>query len=64
MSLRNEIEMFPYSRLARRPIRASKVRGLACRLGRCFCFAKVSTGHPHPISRFFILNEHFNRDGI
>ena len=20
---------------------------LACRLGRCFCFAEVSTGHPH-----------------
>ena len=23
-------------------------RGLGCRLGRCFCFAEVSTGHPHP----------------
>ena len=23
--------------------------GLGCRLGRCFCFAKVSTGHPHPL---------------
>ena len=23
--------------------------GLGCRLGRCFCFAKVSTGHPHPV---------------
>ena len=22
--------------------------GLGCRLGRCFCFAEVSTGHPHP----------------
>ena len=22
--------------------------GLACRLGRCFCFAEVSTGHLHP----------------
>ena len=21
--------------------------GLACRLGQCFCFAEVSTGHPH-----------------
>ena len=21
--------------------------GLACRLGRCFCFAEASTGHPH-----------------
>ena len=21
--------------------------GLACRLGRCFCFAEVSGGHPH-----------------
>ena len=21
---------------------------LGCRLGRCFCFAEVSTGHPHP----------------
>ena len=21
--------------------------GLACRLGRCFCFAEVSAGHPH-----------------
>ncbi len=21
--------------------------GLACRLGRCFCFAEVPTGHPH-----------------
>ena len=20
---------------------------LACRFGRCFCFAEVSTGHPH-----------------
>ena len=24
---------------------------LACRLGRCFCFAEVSTGHPHPLRR-------------
>jgi len=23
--------------------------GLGCRLGRCFCYAEVSTGHPHPI---------------
>ena len=23
------------------------VEGLDCRLGRCFCFAEVSTGHPH-----------------
>ena len=23
--------------------------GLGCRLGRCFCFAEVSTGHPHPL---------------
>ena len=22
--------------------------GLGCRLGRCFCFVEVSTGHPHP----------------
>ena len=22
--------------------------GLGCRLGRCFCFAEVSAGHPHP----------------
>ena len=21
--------------------------GLTCRFGRCFCFAEVSTGHPH-----------------
>ena len=28
-----------------RPPRAG---GLACRLGRCFCFAEVSTGDPHP----------------
>ena len=21
---------------------------LGCRLGRCFCFAEVSAGHPHP----------------
>ncbi len=24
--------------------------GLGCRLGRCFCFAEVSTGHPHPFT--------------
>ena len=24
--------------------------GLGCRLGRCFCFAEVSAGHPHPIT--------------
>ena len=24
--------------------------GLVCRLGRCFCYAEVSTGHPHPIT--------------
>lgn len=34
------------------PIPGSKVRCLACRLGRCFCFAEVSTGHPQPVSRF------------
>ena len=34
------------------PIPGSKVRCLACRLGRCFCFAEVSTGHPQPVSHF------------
>ena len=24
--------------------------GLGCRLGRCFCFAEVSSGHPHPFT--------------
>ncbi len=24
---------------------------LACRLGRCFCFAEVSTGDPHPLGQ-------------
>ena len=28
--------------------RKNLLEGLACRLGRCFCFAEVSTGHPHP----------------
>ena len=28
--------------------------GLGCRLGRCFCFAEVSTGHPHPSPTFAI----------
>ena len=23
--------------------------GLGYRLGRCFCFTEVSTGHPHPL---------------
>ena len=23
--------------------------GLGCRLGRCFYFVEVSTGHPHPL---------------
>ncbi len=23
---------------------------LGCRLGQCFCFAEVSTGHPHPVT--------------
>ena len=26
---------------------AAAVLSLACRLGRCFCFAEVSAGHPH-----------------
>ena len=30
-------------------IRQSKIDTfLTCRLGRCFCYAKVSTGYPHP----------------
>ena len=28
-----------------------ETRILACRLGRCFCFAEVSTGDPHPTTR-------------
>ena len=24
--------------------------GLGCCLGRCFCYAEVSTGHPHPVT--------------
>ena len=24
--------------------------GLGCRLGRCFYYAEVSTGHPHPVT--------------
>ena len=24
--------------------------GLGCRLGRCFCYAEVSTRHPHPVA--------------
>ena len=27
--------------------------GLGCRLGRCFCFVEVSTGHPHPVTYNF-----------
>ena len=27
-----------------------KEGGLGCRLGRCFCYAEVSTGHPHPVT--------------
>ena len=27
-----------------------KEGGLGCRLGRCFRYAEVSTGHPHPIT--------------
>ena len=34
-------------------IEPARVRCLAYRLGRCFCFAEVSTGHPQPVSRFF-----------
>ena len=34
-------------------IEPARVRCLACRLGRCFCFAEVSTGDPQPVSRFF-----------
>ena len=30
--------------------------GLACRLGRCFCFAVVSTGHPHRNDSFFVCS--------
>ena len=30
--------------LHRRPV-------LTCRFGQCFCFAEVSTGHPHPTTR-------------
>ena len=32
--------------------RTLKIRegGLGCRLGRCFCYAEVSTGHPHPVT--------------
>ena len=30
-----------------------RVRCLAYRLGRCFCYAEVSTRHPQPVSRFF-----------
>ena len=27
--------------------------GLGYRLGRCFCFTEVSTGHPHPVSNTY-----------
>ena len=32
--------------------RTLKIRegGLGCRLGRCFGYAEVSTGHPHPVT--------------
>ena len=33
-------------------IEPARVRCLACRLGRCFCFAEVSTGHQQPVSLF------------
>ena len=29
-------------------VKTSFCHRLGCRLGRCFCFAEVSTGHPHP----------------
>ena len=34
---------------------------LACRLGRCFCFAEVSTGDPHPSARGFGVNPRSQR---
>ena len=33
------------------PSRLTPCHRLGCRLGRCFCFAEVSTGHPHPRQR-------------
>ena len=27
--------------------------GLGCRLGRCFYFVEVSTGHPHPVGNTY-----------
>ena len=41
--------------------RTLKIRegGLGCRLGRCFCFAEVSTGHPHPMDNSLTLEEKF-----
>ena len=35
--------------------------GLACRLGRCFCFAKVSPGHPHPLTMWVLHNNIINK---
>ena len=29
--------------------------GLACRLGRCFCFAEVSAGHPHRNDKSYVI---------
>ena len=33
----------------------AKSHRLGFRLGRCFCFAEVSTGHPHPRQREVIV---------
>ena len=44
--------------LERERIAAVALR-LACRLGRCFCFAEVSTGHPHRNDRATAYCTHY-----
>ena len=43
------LECRGHSRMTRSKVCSKTNSGdsLACRLGRCFCFAEVSTGHPH-----------------
>ena len=51
---------------SRKKISHGRSKGLGCRLGRCFCFAEVSAGHPHPSPTIyqFLFNQNFWDDGL
>ena len=55
---------FIYLKLFSPSVTAYVIHRLGCRLGRCFSFAEVSAGHPHPPDTYGFIRSNIFYQGF